>query len=181
MPFEESKCNRSAKTVSTEVSSSAHTLLKVKWSPRSPTPVLLKVWYAYQLRYAYHRLPVRGFFPEKRETIVRDRLASLAGPWHMEKQNCRSETSDSLRSTDLRHSKCSQGVTYATESIMFARVTYATRSMVFAGVSYATRSIVLAGVTYVTRSILFAGVSRALTWMASTLNCYSERKKNAFM
>ena len=46
--------------------------------------VLLKVWYVYRWRYAYHRLPVRGYFPEKRETIVRDRLASLAGPWHIE-------------------------------------------------------------------------------------------------
>ena len=36
------------------------------WVPSKPSKaVLLKVWYA------YHRLPVRGYFPEKRETIVK--------------------------------------------------------------------------------------------------------------
>ena len=64
--------------------------------------MLLKVWYPYRWWYAYHCLLVRGYFPEKRETILRDRLVSLAGPWHIEKKHCQPATSNSLRSTAIK-------------------------------------------------------------------------------
>ena len=64
--------------------------------------VLLKVWYPVTVREP-SSAGTRIFSRKERNNIVRDLLASLAGPWHIEKNN----TSDSLRSTALddQHSR----------------------------------------------------------------------------